>query len=54
MDKIKSIYNKGKLAVMAWVILNWTSDKIFNKGKVIFAGVVLFFLLVKLVYSIFS
>ena len=54
MDKIKSIYNKGKLAVMGWIINNWHSDSIFNKGKVIFAGIVGFFVLIKIVYSIFT
>ena len=50
---IKKYYDIAKAEATKWVVDGWNSDSIFQKGKVIFVGVVLFFILWKLIYSIF-
>ena len=53
-DKMKKYWLIIKEAAKDWVVDNWKSDLIFDKGKVIFVGIVAFFVLVKIIYSIFS
>ena len=48
MEKLETI----KLSIKKYIFDNWNSDSIFNKGKIIFMGLVAFFLLWKLIYSI--
>jgi hypothetical protein len=50
---IKKYYDIAKAEVIKWIFNGWNSDSIFEKGKVIFVGFVLFFILWKLIYSIF-
>lgn len=52
MEKIKNFYNKAKLNIVYFVVSNWNSDRLFDKGKIIFIGIVLLFLLIKLIYTI--
>tara|TARA_R100000951_G_scaffold21921_4_gene18222 strand:- start:268 stop:426 length:159 start_codon:yes stop_codon:yes gene_type:complete len=51
---IKKYYDIAKAEATKWVVDGWNSDSIFQKGKVIFVGVVLFFIVWKLIYSIFN
>lgn len=50
---IKKYWSIVKEATKNWVVDNWKSDLIFDKGKVIFVGIVAFFVLVKIIYDIF-
>jgi len=50
---IKKYWTIVKEAAIDWVVDNWKSDLIFDKGKVIFVGIVLFFVLIKIIYDIF-
>jgi hypothetical protein len=51
---IKKYYDIAKAEVTKWVFNGWNSDSIFQKGKVIFVGIIAFFILWKIVYSIFN
>jgi hypothetical protein len=53
-DNMKKYWLIIKETAKDWVVDNWKSDLIFDKGKVIFVGIVAFFVLVKIIYSIFS
>ena len=50
---IKKYWSIVKEAAIDWVVDNWKSDLIFDKGKVIFVGIVVFFVLIKIIYDIF-
>ena len=50
---IKKYWTIVKESAIDWVVDNWKSDLIFDKGKVIFVGIVLFFVLIKIIYDIF-
>tara|TARA_R110000787_G_C13324448_1_gene436758 strand:+ start:375 stop:533 length:159 start_codon:yes stop_codon:yes gene_type:complete len=50
---IKKHYNITKKKAIKWVVDGWNSDSVFGKGKVIFVGVLVFFILWKIIYSIF-
>ena len=50
---IKKYWSIVKEAAKDWVVDNWKSDLMFDKGKVIFVGVVVFFVLIKIIYDIF-
>ena len=50
---IKKYWSIVKKAAIDWVVDNWKSDLIFDKGKVIFVGIVVFFVLIKIIYDIF-
>jgi hypothetical protein len=39
--------------VKTWLINKWNSERIFDKGTVVFIGIVAFFLLIKLISLIF-
>lgn len=43
----------AKEYVKDYITTNWNSDSLFNKGKIIFIGVVVFFILVKIISTIF-
>lgn len=43
-----------KEKVTDFVVSNWKSDGYYNKTKIIFIAVVLFFMIWKLLYSIFA
>lgn len=51
---IKMYLEYAKDKVVNYVKKSWKSDSIFDKGKIIFIGVLIFFLLWKIVYSIFN
>ena len=51
---IKKYYDIAKAEATKWVVDGWTSNEIFQKGKVIFVGIVAFFVLCKIIYSIFT
>tara|TARA_R110002050_G_scaffold267487_2_gene409164 strand:- start:337 stop:492 length:156 start_codon:yes stop_codon:yes gene_type:complete len=42
-----------KEKISDFVVSNWQSDNYYDRGKIIFIGVVLFFMTWKLIYSIF-
>ena len=50
---IKKYWSIIKEAAKDWVVSNWESKYMFDKGKVIFVGIVAFFILWKLIYDIF-
>ena len=50
---IKKYWTIVKEAAIDWVADNWKSDLMFDKGKVIFVGIVVFFVLIKIIYDIF-
>lgn len=50
---MKKYWNNIKYEVIAFAVTNWNSDRLFDKGKVIFIGIVIFFLLIKFIYEIF-
>ena len=50
---MKKYWDIAKEQVTNYIISNWRSDSIFDKGKLIFIGVALFFVLWKLLYSLF-
>ena len=50
---IKKYWSIVKEAAIDWVVDNWKSDLLFDKGKVIFVGVIAFFVLIKIIYDIF-
>lgn len=45
MEKLETI----KLSIKKYIYNNWNSDRLFDKGKLIFIGIILFFLLIKLI-----
>ena len=49
---MKKYWELIKTKVKSFVITNWNSDRIFDKGKIIAIGIVLFFILWKLIYSL--
>ena len=51
---IKNKFKEVKLALVTWILSNWNSDSIFNKGKIIFIGFVLLMIIIKIFYAIFS
>jgi hypothetical protein len=50
---IKKYWSIVKEAAKDWLVDNWKSDLIFDKGKVIFVGIVVLFVLIKIIYDIF-
>ena len=50
---MKKYWNQIKYSVISYAVTNWNSDRIFDKGKIIAIGLVIFFILWKLIYSIF-
>ena len=50
---IKKYWSIVKEAAKDWVVDNWKSEYMFDKGKVIFVGIVLLFLFIKILYAIF-
>ena len=50
---IKKYWSIVKKAAKDWVVDNWKSDLLFDKGKVIFVGVIACFVLIKIIYDIF-
>ncbi len=51
---MKIIFEKIKLYIENYIIINWNSGKMFDKAKLIFMGLVLFFLIWKITYHIFK
>ena len=51
---MKEYWNLIKNRIELFVVTNWNSNRIFDKGKIIFIGVVLFFIIVNLLYSLFT
>lgn len=47
MEKLETI----KLNIKKYIFENWNSERMFDKGKIIFIGLIAFFLLWKLIYS---
>jgi len=54
MEKLKEFYYIGKNKIKNYIQTSWQSENIYDKGKIVFIGVILFFILVKIIYSIFS
>jgi len=54
MEMIKNKFKEAKLALVTWILSNWNSDSIFNKGKIIFIGFVFLMIIIKIFYAIFS
>lgn len=50
---MKQYWDIAKKKVIDYVTVNWNSDNIFDKSKIIAMGVVLFFILWKILYAIF-
>lgn len=50
---IKQYFNIAVDKVKEWYLINW-NDGLYNRGKTIFVSVVAFFVLVKIIYSIFA
>lgn len=50
---MKQYWDIAKKKVIDYLKVNWNSDSIFHKGKIIAMGVVLFFILWKILYEIF-
>ena len=50
---MEKYWNQIKYSIVSYVITNWNSNRIFDKGKIIAIGVVIFFILWKLIYNIF-
>ncbi len=42
-----------KLRVKNFINDNWNSGRLFDKGKIIFIGLVTLFIFIKIIYSIF-
>ena len=53
MDKIKEYGNLAIDKVKKWYFINWNGG-MFDRGKTIFVSVIAFFVLVKIIYSIFA
>lgn len=53
MDKIKEYGNIAIDEIKKWYFINW-NDGLYNRGKTIFVSVVAFFVLIKIIYSIFA
>lgn len=51
---MKRYWTVIKEKIKEYVVDNWSSDSFFDKGKIVFIGVVLFFIFIKIIYSIFS
>ena len=49
---IKKYYDIAKAEATKWVFNGWYSNSIFQKGKVIFVGIILFFIIWKIIYNI--
>ena len=45
---MKQYWNQIKYSIVSYVITNWNSDKIFDKGKIIAIGVVIFFYIMEI------
>ena len=50
---IKIYFELAKAKVIDYIKTSWNSDSIFDKGKVIFIGIGLFFVLCKIIYNLF-
>lgn len=50
---MKLYWELTKQRVKDFVTSNWQSERLFDKGKIIAIGLVIFFLLWKLIYNIF-
>jgi len=50
---MKKYWQLVKDKITDYVVYNWNTDGYFNKGKLIFIGVTLFFILWKLLYNLF-
>ncbi len=50
---IKIYFELAKAKVINYVKTSWNSDSIFDKGKIVFIGIGLFFVLWKIIYNIF-
>jgi len=50
---IKIYFELAKAKVIHYVKTSWNSDSIFDKGKIVFIGIGLFFVLWKIIYNIF-
>ena len=50
---IKIYFELAKAKVINYVKSSWNSDSVFDKGKIIFLGILTFFVLWKIIYSIF-
>lgn len=53
MDKIKEFGGLAIDKIKKWYFINWNGG-MFNRGKTIFISVIAFFVLVKIIYSIFA
>ncbi len=42
-----------KDALIGYAVASWNSGRLFDKGKIIFIGFIVLFLLIKIIYSIF-
>ena len=50
---MKFYYELIKLRVKNFITDNWNSERLFDKGKIIFIGLVILLILIKIIYSIF-
>lgn len=53
MNKIKEYANLAIEKIKKWYFINWNGG-MFDRGKTIFVSVVAFFVLWKIIYSIFA
>ena len=53
MNRIKEYGTLAIEKIKKWYFINW-NDGLYNRGKTIFVSVFAFFVLVKIIYSIFS
>lgn len=51
---MKKYFDLIKNKIIDYTLSNWYSDKLFNKGKIIFIYIILLFIIIKLIYSIFN
>lgn len=51
---MKEYLNLIKLKITSYIIINWNSGNYYGKGKIIFIGIVIFFMIWKAIYSIFN
>ncbi len=49
---MKEYYELAKMKIKNYILSNWQSDYIFNKGKVVFIGIILLCILLKIVFTI--
>ena len=50
---MRKYWNRTKENIEYFIVSNWYSGRLFDKGKIIAIGVVIFFILWKLIYNIF-